>query len=93
MKLNGDPVGTVQFWVFLVVILLGLLMMYMGYKGAGAWAILGGLIFGLGSALGLITFSLMLVGEWTPLAALGGGLVLGILLAMFGPKPTPAPAA
>jgi hypothetical protein len=93
MKLNGDPVGTLAFWAFLILIVLGLLMMFMGYKGAGVLAIIGGLIFGVGGALGLIIFAMMLVGSWTPLAAIAVGLVLGIVVAMIGPKPTPTPAA
>ena len=92
MKLDGNPVGTLQFWAFLILLVLGLLMMVMGYRGARAWAVIGGLVFGIGGALGLITFALMLVGQWTPLAAIGGGLVLGIIVAFIGPKPTPAPA-
>lgn len=90
MKLDGDPFGTILFWAFLVLILLGGLMLFMGWKGAAAWAILGGLIFGIGGALGLIIFALMLVGSWTPLAAIVVGLILGIVVAMFGPKPTAA---
>ena len=47
-----------------------------GYRGAGAWAIIGGVVFGLGMALGLITYALMLVGSWTPIAALGATIAL-----------------
>lgn len=90
-KLAGDPIGSIGFWLFLILIALGLFMMYRGYKGAGAWAVLGGVIFGLGGALGLITFALMLAGSWTPLAALGVGLLMGIVLAIIGPKPEAAP--
>lgn len=90
MLLRGDPFGTLLFWAFLILILLGLLMMFMGYKGAAALAIIGGLIFGLGGALGLIIFAQMLVGSWTPLAAIAVGLVLGIVVAFIGPKSTPA---
>jgi hypothetical protein len=92
MRLNGNPIGTIPFWAFVILTVLGLLLMVMGYRGAAAWAIIGGLIFGVGGALGLIIFALMLVGSWTPLAAIGGGLVLGIVVAFIGPKPTPAPA-
>lgn len=92
MRLTGDPFGTIPFWAFLVLVVLGLLLMFMGYRGAAAWAIIGGLIFGVGGALGLIIYAVMLVGSWTPLAAIGGGLVLGIVVGVIGPKPTPAPA-
>jgi hypothetical protein len=93
MKLNGDPVGTIPFWVFLVLIVLGLLMMFMGWRGAAAWAIIGGLIFGVGAALGLIIFAVMLVGSWTPLAAIGLGLMIGLVVAFMGPDQVAAPAA
>jgi hypothetical protein len=92
MKLDGNPVGTLQFWAFLILMVLGVLLMVMGYRGAGAWAVIGGILFGIGGALGLITFALMPVGSWTPLAAIGLGLVLGIVVAIIGPKPTPTPA-
>lgn len=92
-KLAGDPIGSIGFWAFLILLILGLFMMYKGYAGAGAWAVLGGLIFGLGGALGLITFSLMLVGSWTPLAAIGVGLLMGIVIAMVGPKQVAPPSA
>ena len=90
MKLTGDPVGTLPFLAFLILMVLGLLLMALGYKGAAAWAIIGGIIFGLGLSLGSIIFAMMLVGSWTPLAAIGAGLVLGIVVAFVGPKPAPA---
>lgn len=92
MKLNGDPVGTLPFWAFLILMVLGLLLMLMGWRGAAVVAMIGGLIFGIGGAVGLIIFGVMVAGSWTPLAAIGGGLVLGIVVGLVGPKATPAPA-
>jgi hypothetical protein len=92
MKLTGDPFGTIPFWIFVVLAVVGLLLMFMGFRGAAAWAIIGGLVFGLGLALGSIIYAMMFVGSWTPLAAIGGGLVLGIVTGVIGPKPTPAAA-
>ena len=90
MKLNGSPVGTIPFWVFLVLMVLGALLTFMGFRGSAAWAIIGGLLLGLGLAIGSIIFATMLVGSWTPVAAIGVGLVLGIVVAFIGPKPSPA---
>jgi hypothetical protein len=42
--------------------------------------ILGGLIFGLGLAVGTIVYSINTAGPMTPWIALGIGLLLGILL-------------
>lgn len=93
MKLNGDPFGTIPFWAFLVLVVLGLLLMLMGWRGAAVVAMIGGLIFGIGGAVGLIIFGVMVAGSWTPLAAIGGGLVLGIVVGLMGPKATPVAVA
>jgi hypothetical protein len=92
MKLNGDPIGTIPFWIFLALVVLGLLLLFMGFRGSAAWAIIGGLLLGLGGALGVIIFAMMLVGSWTPLVAIGVGLVLGIVVAVIGPSGEPAAA-
>lgn len=87
MRLRGDPFGTLGFWLFLILIVLGVVMLYMGYRGAWAWAIPGGLLFGLGLALGLIIWAVMPVGSWTPLAALVLGLVMGIVTVVIHRRP------
>lgn len=83
MRLIGDPFGTTLFWVGLILILLGLLALWRGYLGSAVLAILGGLLLGLGSAMMLIIYALMFAGQWTPLAALLVGLVIGVLVAMY----------
>lgn len=92
MKLDGSPIGTIPFWVFLVLVVLGALLTVMGFRGSGLWAVIGGLLLGLGAALGSIIFALPLVGSWTPLAGIGAGLVLGIVVAVIGPSGEPTPA-
>lgn len=87
MLLRGDPFGTLGFWLFVILIALGLLLMYVGYRGTWPFAILGGLIFGLGMALGLIVYAVMLVGSWTPIAALVVGLAMGIVVAVYRRRP------
>lgn len=83
MRLSGDPFGTIPFWIFVVLIVLGALLMLVGYRGASAWAIVGGLIFGLGLAMGAIIYAFMFVGSWTPLTAIVVGLVVGLVIAFI----------
>jgi hypothetical protein len=90
MRLRGDPFGTILFWVALILILLGLLMYWMGWRGVWGWAIFGGLLFGLGSALMLVIYALMPVGSWTPLAALVVGLIIGFVFVFFRRRPVAA---
>ncbi len=80
MQLTGDPVGTIPFFVGLALLVLGLALLYTGYRSGWGWAILGGLLFGLGAALMLVIYALMLVGSWTPLTALVVGIGLGVVV-------------
>lgn len=90
VKVAGDPLGTIPFWLAVLLIVLGLLMLSMGYRGAWGWAIPGGLILGLGVALMLIMYALMPVGSWTPLAALVGGLAIGFVVVFIRRRPAVA---
>jgi hypothetical protein len=87
MRLIGDPFGTTLFWLGLILIVLGLLALWRGYLGSAVLAILGGLLLGLGGAMMLVIYALMFVGEWTPLAALLVGILIGILTAVFRRRP------
>jgi len=86
VKLIGDPIGTIPFFLGLALILLGLLGLWAGYRRAWGWAVVGGLFLGLGAAMTLIIFGVMLIGSWTPLAALAIGLALGIVVAFMRPE-------
>ena len=83
VRLTGDAFGTIPFWIGLVLVVLGGLMLWMGYRGSVAWAVIGGILLGLGSALLLTLYALMPVGQWTPLAGLLAGLAIGIAVAVF----------
>ena len=86
MRLVGDPFGTTLFWIGLVLIALGLLALWRGYIGSSIVAAVGGLFLGLGAAALLIIYALMFVGEWTPLAALATGVVIGLVVAVMRPE-------
>lgn len=88
MRLAGDPLGSTLFWLGLVLILLGLLALWRGYLRSSILAAFGGLLLGLGFAAMLITYAVMFVGEWTPLAALAAGLVMGLVVAVMRPETT-----
>lgn len=83
VRLTGDAFGTIPFWIGLVLVVLGLLMLWRGYLGSVALAVVGGILLGLGGAVLLTIYALMPVGQWTPLAALLAGLAIGIAAAVF----------
>ena len=86
MRLRGDAFGTIPFWVALGLIVLGVVGLWAGYRRGWGWAVIGGLLLGLGAAAMLIMYAVMLVGSWTPLAALAVALVLGIVVAILKPE-------
>jgi hypothetical protein len=83
-KLTGDPTGTVPFWLGLVLVALGAVLEVRGLRGHKISAVIGGLLIGLGSAILLVIYSTLPLAEYTPLAALGLGLLLGIVIALIG---------
>jgi hypothetical protein len=89
-RLTGNPVSTVPFWLAVVIALLGLALLALGLRGSWGWAVLGGLLTGLGLAAVLAMLAVMPIGAWTPLAALGLFVVVGLAIAIFAPKPAPA---
>lgn len=88
MRLVGDPLGSILFWIGLVLIVLGLLALWRGYLRSSIVAAFGGLLLGLGAAAMLVTYAAMPAGEWTPLAAFAGGLVIGTVVAVMRPEST-----
>jgi hypothetical protein len=86
MRLVGDPFGSTLFWVGLLLIVLGLLALWRGYLRSSILAAFGGLLLGLGAAAMLVTYAVMPVGEWTPLVAFAGGLVIGLVVAVMRPE-------
>lgn len=88
-KLRGNPVSTIPFWVAVILALLGLALLALGLRGAWGWAVLGGIVTGLGIALVLAMLAVLPLGAWTPLAALGLFVVVGLGIAVFSPRPAP----
>jgi hypothetical protein len=92
IQLQGDPFGTLQFWAALAAVAIGILLIVLGRGGRWLLGLVGGLLLGLGSAVLLITFSLMLLAEWTPLVALIAGVLIGLAATVRKASETPPTA-
>ena len=83
-QLRGDPTGTVLFWLGLILIALGIVLEVRGLRGHSFTAVAGGVSIGLGSAILLVIYSTLPLAEYTAVAAIGLGLLLGIIVALLG---------
>lgn len=84
-KVQGEPVGTPSFFVALLLLILGaILIAFGGARGSWLLALVGGLLFGLGLGLLLIMFSTLPLGSLTVAAAVVLGLAIGALAAWTG---------
>jgi hypothetical protein len=84
MKLRGNPIGTLPFWAGVILFVLGGAMLWGAFRGSWWMAIVGGFLFGLGAAVLLIVLAVLLLGGWTPIAAIVLGIVIGIVLRVLG---------
>lgn len=84
LLLDGDPLGSLQFWLGLLLLLLGLLMWFMARRGNFFWGILGGLLVGAGATILMITFAFVPAGNLTPWINLGVALLVGLAIPLFG---------
>jgi hypothetical protein len=83
-KLTGDPLGTIPFFVALGILVLGLVMLLLGFRGHAITAVLGGILTGLGAGAMLVLYSTLPLGSPTPIAAIVLGAILGVLTALIG---------
>lgn len=84
-KIVGEPVGTVPFFLALVLLVGGAILIAMGgARGSWGLALPGGFLFGLGLAGLLIMFSTLPLGSLTAAGMLALGLVIGALAAWTG---------
>jgi hypothetical protein len=83
-KLAGDPIGTVPFFVGLGLLIVGGLLVVGAIAGSALAGFIGGIVLGFGAAVMLVIFSVPLLGEYTPLAALGAGVVAAVALTFVG---------
>lgn len=84
-KIVGEPVGTVPFFLALLLVILGtVLIAFGGARGSWGLALPGGLLFGVGLAGLMIMFSTLPLGSLTVAASLVLGLLIGALAAWTG---------
>lgn len=86
VKLVGEPIGTVPFFVGLALLAIGALLLVWGLSGHLGAAIFGGLVLGLGAALEAMVLSALPLAGLTPVALMGGGLALAALSAIIGER-------
>lgn len=90
VKINGDPATGALLWIGIALILLGGFLTYMALPTANRHPItglFGGLLLGLGVIVLIVLFGLAAFTAWWPFAAiLGGIIVIGALLGIFGPS-------
>jgi hypothetical protein len=79
-KIAGDPVGTIPFFVGLALLVVGALLAIGGIAGSAVAGFFGGVLLGLGAAVMLVIYSVAAMGEYTPLAAFGAGVIAGVAL-------------
>lgn len=92
VKLTGDPIGTVPFFVGIGLLAVGLLLLGWGL-GHPVAAVIGGLIGGLGAAILLVIYSTLPFGSLTPVAVIVGGLIVGLLVAVLAVRRRATPDA
>lgn len=84
MKIAGDPVGTVPFFLALALVVMGAILIAVGARGGWLPALVGGLLFGVGVAMLLVGFSTLPIGSLTVAGSVALGLLIGALAAGLG---------
>ena len=80
LKLAGDPVGTLPFFVGVALLVLGVVLAALAIGGSVIAGLFAGIVLGLAVAILLVIFSIVPLGAVTPLAVLGVGVVLSVVL-------------
>jgi len=92
VKLRGDPLGTVPFFVAAGAAIVGLLMLISAASGAWPLGIFGGLLVGVAMALSAIMYAFVPLGVPTPWVIVAAATVAGLLFGITMRKPGAPPA-
>jgi hypothetical protein len=84
IQLLGNPIGTAPWLTGAGMAVVGILGLVAGLRGHRITSVLGGLLLGIGSALLLISHSLLPLAEFTPLIAALIGVAIGFAAAQAG---------
>ncbi|HYC07377.1 MAG TPA: hypothetical protein VEG29_05580, partial [Candidatus Binatia bacterium] len=93
LKLAGDPVGTIPFFVGVALLVLGVVLAALAIGGSMVAGLLAGIVLGLAAAILLVIFSVVPLGAVTPLVVLGVGIVLSVILMLVARSRSRAKAA
>lgn len=83
-QLQGSPVGTIPWIAGIVLVVLGALGLVAGARGHTITSVIGGIALGVGVDLLAISHSVLPLGENTPLAGVGIGAALGLIIGLLG---------
>jgi hypothetical protein len=83
-KIAGEPVGSVPFWLAIVLIVLGAILIAVAARGGWVPGLLGGLLFGVGVAGLLVGLSTLPLGSLTVPVTIVLGVLIGALAAWTG---------
>lgn len=90
VTINGNPATGALLWIGIALILLAGLLLYLALPTGNNHPItglFGGLLLGLGVIILIVLFGLAAFTTWWPFAVILGGLiVIGALLGIFGPS-------
>jgi hypothetical protein len=90
VRLIGNPLASVPFWIAVLVALVGLVALIVAWRTAGwGWALLGGVLAGVGLAVVFISLAVVPLGQWTPLGTLGAFVLIGVLVALIAARNAP----
>lgn len=84
LLIRGDPVGTLPWIIGVVLLLLGALGYVAGARGNVVTSVAGGVLFGLGATLLLISHAALPFGDGTPLVVIVTAIALGLLIGFLG---------
>jgi len=84
LRVLGDPVSTLPLTVSFGMLLVGLVLLAVGARGRSLPAIVGGMMLGAGGAIAMVSFASLPLGEATPVATVGLGVIVGLAAGWFG---------
>jgi hypothetical protein len=90
VRLIGNPITSVPFWIAVLVAVVGLVSIVVAWRSGGwGWALLGGILAGVGLAVIFISLGVVPLGQWTPLGTLGALFLIGVLVALIAARNAP----